>query len=128
MVFHFTTNTNRQLPLVLGGLPVLPEHWFKGRDFTRPLQDAPIGSGPYRITHFELGRSITFERDPNWWAAKLPTGIGTNNFDRVQIEYFRDFDRGDGGVQGRLDRRASRRTSRRTGPPPTTFPRCKAAW
>ena len=75
---------------MLGGLPVLPEHWFKGRDFTRPLQDAPIGSGPYRIAHFELGRSITFERDPNWWAAKMPTGIGTNNFDRVQIEYFRD--------------------------------------
>ena len=90
VVFHFTTNTNRQLPLVLGGLPVLPEHWFKGRDFTRPLQDAPIGSGPYRIARFDLGRSITFERDPTWWAAKLPTGIGTNNFDRVQIEYFRD--------------------------------------
>jgi microcin C transport system substrate-binding protein len=90
VVFHFTTNTNRQLPLVLGGLPVLPEHWFKGRDFTRPLQDAPIGSGPYRITRFELGRSVTFERDPNWWAANLPTGKGTNNFDRVQVEYFRD--------------------------------------
>jgi microcin C transport system substrate-binding protein len=90
VVFHFTTNTNRQLPLVLGGLPVLPQHWFKGRDFTRPLQDAPIGSGPYRITHFELGRSITFERDPNWWALNMPTGKGTNNFDRVQIEYFRD--------------------------------------
>ncbi len=90
VVFHFKTNTNRQLPLILGGLPVLPEHWFKGRDFSHPLQDAPIGSGPYRITHFELGRGITFERDPNWWAVKMPTGIGTNNFDRVQVEYFRD--------------------------------------
>jgi len=90
VVFHFKTNTNRQLPLILGGLAVLPEHWFKGRDFTRPLQAAPIGSGPYRITHFELGRSITFERDPNWWAARMPTGIGTNNFGRVQEEYYRD--------------------------------------
>jgi microcin C transport system substrate-binding protein len=90
VVFHFKTNTNRQLPLVMGGLPVLPQHWFKGRDFSRPLQDAPLGSGPYRVTHFELGRSVTFERDPNWWAAKMPTGIGTNNFDRVQVEYFRD--------------------------------------
>ena len=90
VVFHFNSNANRQLPLVLGGLPVLPAHWFKGRDFTRPLQDAPIGSGPYLIAHFELGRSITFQRDPNWWAANLPTGKGTNNFDRVQIEYFRD--------------------------------------
>jgi len=90
VVFHFKSNTNRQLPLILGGLSVLPEHWFKGRDFTRPLQAAPIGSGPYLITHFELGRSITFERDPNWWAAKMPTGIGTNNFGRVQEEYYRD--------------------------------------
>ncbi|HEY6434220.1 MAG TPA: extracellular solute-binding protein, partial [Acetobacteraceae bacterium] len=90
VVFHFKTNTNRQLPLTLGGLPVLPEHWFKGRDFTRPLQDAPVGSGPYRIAHFELGRSVTYERDPGWWAADIPTGKGTNNFDRVQVEYFRD--------------------------------------
>jgi microcin C transport system substrate-binding protein len=90
VVFHFKINTNKQLPMVMGGLPILPRLWFKGRDFTRPLQDAPLGSGPYRVTHFELGRSVTFERDPNWWAAKMPTGIGTNNFDRVQVEYFRD--------------------------------------
>jgi len=90
VVFHFKSNTNRQLPLILGGLSILPEHWFKGRDFTRPLQAAPIGSGPYRITHFELGRSVTFERDPGWWAARMPTGIGTNNFGRVQEEYYRD--------------------------------------
>jgi microcin C transport system substrate-binding protein len=90
VVFHFNGNSNKQLPLILGGLPVLPAHWFKGRDFTRPLQDAPIGSGPYRIAHFELGRSITFARDPKWWAADLPTGKGSNNFDRIQVEYFRD--------------------------------------
>ena len=90
VVFHFKTNTNRQLPLILGGLPVLPEHWFAGRDFASPLTDPPIGSGPYRITQFELGRSVTFDRDPNWWATNIPTGKGTNNFDRVRVEYFRD--------------------------------------
>lgn len=90
IVFHFKNNTNRQLPLVVGGLPALPSHWFKDRDFTKPLTDAPIGSGPYRIAQFELGRHVSFERDPNWWAAKRPTGIGTNNFDRVHIEYYRD--------------------------------------
>ena len=90
VVFHFKSNENRELPLILGGLPVLPEHWFKGRDFSQPLMDAPIGSGPYRIAHFEMGRSITYERDPNWWAKDLPTAKGTNNFDRVRIEYFRD--------------------------------------
>ena len=90
VVFHFVSNSNRQLPLILGGLPVLPSHWFKGRDFSKPLSDAPIGSGPYRITAFELGRGVTYERDPHWWAQKMPTGIGTNNFDRVRVEYYRD--------------------------------------
>jgi microcin C transport system substrate-binding protein len=90
VVFHFVSNSNRQLPLILGGLPILPSHWFKGRDFSKPLADAPIGSGPYRIASFELGRTITYERDPHWWALKQPTGIGTNNFDRVRVEYYRD--------------------------------------
>jgi microcin C transport system substrate-binding protein len=90
VVFHFNSNQNRELPLILGGMPVLQKHFFEGRDFTKPLTDPPIGSGPYRITKFELGRSVTFERRPDWWAADMPTGKGTNNFDRVRIEYFRD--------------------------------------
>ena len=90
VVFHFKSNENRELPLILGGLPVLPKHFFDGRDFTRPLTDPPIGSGPYRIADFELGRSVTYARRPDWWAADMPTGKGTNNFDRVRIEYFRD--------------------------------------
>ena len=49
VVFHFKSNENRELPLILGGLPVLPKHFFDGRDFTKPLTDPPIGSGPYRI-------------------------------------------------------------------------------
>jgi len=90
VVFHFRSNENRELPLILGGLPVLPEHFFAGRDFTRPLTDPPIGSGPYRIAGFELGRSVTYVRRPDWWAVDMPTGKGTNNFDRVRVEYFRD--------------------------------------
>ena len=90
VVYHFKSNENRELPLILGGLPVLPKHFFEGRDFTKPLTDPPIGSGPYRIENFELGRSITYARRPDWWAANMPTGKGTNNFDRVHVEYFRD--------------------------------------
>jgi len=90
VVFRFKTNENRELPLLVGGLPVLPRHFFEGRDFGRPLTDAPIGSGPYRVTAFELGRSVVYERDPNWWAKDMPTGRGTNNFDRVRSEFFRD--------------------------------------
>jgi microcin C transport system substrate-binding protein len=90
VVFHFKSNDNRELPLILGGLPVLPKHFFEGRDFTRPLTDPPIGSGPYRIANFELGRGVTYARRPDWWAVDMPTGKGTNNFDRVRVEYFRD--------------------------------------
>ena len=90
VVFHFKSNENRELPLILGGLPVLPKHFFDGRDFSKPLTDPPIGSGPYRIDSFELGRSVTYARRPDWWAVNQPTGKGTNNFDRVHIEYFRD--------------------------------------
>ena len=90
VVFHFKTNQNRELPLLVGGLPVLPKHFFDGRDFARPLTDPPIGSGPYRVGQFELGRSITYVRNPDWWAANMPTGRGTNNFDRVRYEYYRD--------------------------------------
>lgn len=90
VVFHFKSNQNRDLPLMMGGLPVLPKHFFEGRDFTRPLTETPIGSGPYRVASFDLGRSITYQRNPDWWAANLPTGKGTNNFDRVKIEYYRD--------------------------------------
>ncbi len=90
VVYHFKSNDNRILPLVLGELSVLPEHWFKGRDFSEPLHDPPIGSGPYRIADFSMDRSITYQRDPNWWARDLPTSIGTNNFDTVRIEYYRE--------------------------------------
>ncbi|MGI4953758.1 MAG: extracellular solute-binding protein [Janthinobacterium lividum] len=90
VVFHFKSNDNRELPLLVGGLPVLPEHWWASRDFTRPLTEPPLGSGPYRVEGFQLGRTVTYVRDPNWWARDMPTGRGAFNFDRVRIEYFRD--------------------------------------
>jgi microcin C transport system substrate-binding protein len=90
VVFHFKSNLNRELPLLVGGLPVMPMHWWATRDFTKPLTEPPLGSGPYRVERFELGRSVTYVRDPNWWARDLPTGRGFFNFDRVRIEYFRD--------------------------------------
>ncbi|MDE2516220.1 MAG: ABC transporter substrate-binding protein [Rhodospirillales bacterium] len=90
VVFTLKSGRDRQLPLTLGSLPVLPSHWFAGRDFTLPMEDMPLGSGPYRVTAASLGHSITFTRNPAWWARDLPTAVGTNNFDTVQIEYFRD--------------------------------------
>ncbi len=90
VVFHLKSNQNRELPLILGEMPVLPKHWWEGRDFSRPLTDPPIGSGPYRIDRFEFGRTITYRRVDNWWARDLPTGKGLDNFDTVRVEYFRD--------------------------------------
>ena len=88
--FRFTANDNRELPLLVGSLPVLPEHWWATRDFAKPLTEAPLGSGPYRVERFEMGRSVTYARRDDWWARDLPTGRGLDNFDRVHIEYFRD--------------------------------------
>ena len=90
VVFHFKSNVNRELPLMAGGLPVMPKHWWATRDFTRPLAEPPLGSGPYKVASFELGRNVVYERDPNWWARDRPTGKGLFNFDRVRVEYFRD--------------------------------------
>jgi microcin C transport system substrate-binding protein len=90
VVFHFTTNGNRELPMILGEMPVLPKHWWNGRDFSKPLTDPPLGSGPYSIGQFEFGRTVTYKRVPNWWAEAMPTGIGRFNFDTMRTEYFRD--------------------------------------
>ncbi|MFK0087544.1 extracellular solute-binding protein [Pseudomonas sp. NPDC090755] len=89
--FHFKNNQNRTLPLDLATLPVLPEHWWKDRDFASGAGfEAPLGSGPYRIGQIDNGRSITFERDPTWWAKDLPVNRGRYNFDHLRIEYFGD--------------------------------------
>ena len=105
VVFHFKTNANRELPLILGGLPVLPKHWFEGRDFTSPLTDAPIGSGPYRIDAFRTRpHASPSSAIPNWWAANLPTGMRHQQFRPRAHRIFPRRDRGDGGVQGRADR------------------------
>lgn len=88
--FRFRTDENRELALILGQMVVLPKHWWEGRDFARPLLEPPLGSGPYRIERFEPGRGITYRRVEDYWARDLSTRRGTNNFDRIRYEYFRD--------------------------------------
>lgn len=90
VAFRFRTNENRELALILGQMPVLPKHWWEGRDFARPMLDIPLGSGPYRIERFEAGRGITYRRVADYWSRDLPTMRGTNNFDVMRYEYFRD--------------------------------------
>jgi microcin C transport system substrate-binding protein len=90
VVFRFRDAENRELALILGQMPVLPKHWWEGRDFARPLLDIPLGSGPYRIERFEPGRSIVYRRVEDYWARDLPTMRGVHNFDVRRYEYFRD--------------------------------------
>jgi microcin C transport system substrate-binding protein len=90
VVFHFKTADNRELPEILGEVPVLPEHWWQGRDFTAPLREPPLGSGPYRVSKIELGQTIEYTRVPDWWAKDMPTGRGRYNFGTIRYEYFRD--------------------------------------
>lgn len=91
--FDFKSNESRTLPLDLASLPVFPEHYWKDKDFANGGGfDIPPGSGPYRIGKVDPGRSITFERDPNWWAKDLPVNRGLYNFDHFSVEYFGDTD------------------------------------
>ncbi|MFJ5296055.1 extracellular solute-binding protein [Pseudomonas sp. NPDC088368] len=91
--FDFKSNESRTLPLDLASLPVFPEHYWKDKDFTNGGGfDVPVGSGPYRIGKVDPGRSITFERDPDWWAKDLPVNRGVYNFDHFSVEYFGDID------------------------------------
>jgi len=87
---RFVEGRSRDAHLIVVGMPVFSAAWWKGRDFTAPTLDAPLGSGPYKVKTFEQGRFIEFERDPNYWGAKLPVNLGHNNFDRLRFEYYRE--------------------------------------
>ncbi|WP_434705816.1 ABC transporter substrate-binding protein [Pseudomonas sp. Z1-12] len=91
--FNFKNNESRTLPLDVATLPVFPEHWWKTRDFANGGgYEAPLGSGPYRVSKVDSGRSITFERNADWWGKDLPVSRGLYNFDHFSIEYFGDTD------------------------------------
>lgn len=81
---------NPLLILRLGEMPVLPQHYWKNRDFKATSFDVPLGSGPYRITQVRPGRGLVFERVKDWWGEKLPVNRGKYNFDRVEVEFYRD--------------------------------------
>ncbi len=82
--------TNREFPLVAASLPILPEHWWEGRDMLATSLDVPLGSGPYLVTDFEANRYVEWKRDPNYWGKDLPVNVGQNNFDVQRDEYYSD--------------------------------------
>lgn len=90
VLFTFKQSNNRELPMIVGELPVLPKHWWQGKKFTATNLTIPLGSGPYQITQIKAGSSIRFERVKNWWAKDLPVVAGFYNFDIITVDYFRD--------------------------------------
>ena len=88
--FDFAPGENRELPMILGELPVLPKHYWEKRDFEKTTLEPPLTSGPYKIASVDPGRSITYERVKDWWAKDLNVSRGLHNFDRIRIDYYRD--------------------------------------
>jgi microcin C transport system substrate-binding protein len=88
--FSFSVSGNRELPQIVGQLPVLPKHYWEDRDFNETSLVPPLGSGPYRISLVDAPTSITFERVPDYWGADLNVNIGANNFDKIRFDYFGD--------------------------------------
>ena len=91
--FVFSTNTNKELVLIVGQLPVLPKHYWENKNFEETTLDVPIGSGPYKIKSFDAGRSITYELDLNYWGFKnniVPIKVGKDNMGSIRYDYYKD--------------------------------------
>ena len=88
--FEFTGPPNRELPQITGQLPVLPKHYWEKRDFAKTTLKPPLGSGPYRISRFEPGRFVEYERVADYWGRDLSINRGRYNFDRIRFDYYRD--------------------------------------
>ena len=92
-VRYFVDEASRSdplLPMRIGTMPVLPEHYWSENDITKTTVSPPLGSGPYRIGDFYVGQQITFERVENYWGSNLPMNRGRFNFDKIKYDYFRD--------------------------------------
>ena len=88
--FTFDESGDREMPLILGLMPVLPKHLIDPERFERTTLMPPVGSGPYTVAKVDPGKSIIFKRDPNYWGRDLPVNRGHYNFDEIRIDYYRD--------------------------------------
>lgn len=88
--FSFKPGDNRELPLILGQLTVLPKHYWETRDFEKTTLEPPLGSGAYKIDSIDPNRSITYRRVPDYWGKDLPVNVGRDNYDVMRYDYFRD--------------------------------------
>ena len=78
------------LPIRIGQVPIIPKHYWETRDLTKTTVEPPLGSGPYRVKDFQVGRWIRWERVPDYWGEDLPVMKGRFNFDIMKFDYFAD--------------------------------------
>ncbi len=97
VTFTFSEKGNRELPLITGQLPVLPKHWWTGkdgngkaRDIKETTMEIPLGSGPYKAAEVKSGASVVLKRVEDYWGKGLPVNVGQDNFDAIEYIYFRD--------------------------------------
>jgi peptide/nickel transport system substrate-binding protein len=88
--FDLTGADDRELPLILGLMPILPKHAVNPATFEQTSFAPPIGSGPYRVGKVDPGKSVTLERNPDYWGRDLPINRGLWNFDVIRVDYYRD--------------------------------------
>jgi peptide/nickel transport system substrate-binding protein len=88
--FDFANAHDRELPLILGLMPVLPKHAIDPATFENSTLTQPIGSGPYVVADVDVGKSVTFKRDPNYWGNALAVNRGLWNFDELRFDFYRD--------------------------------------
>jgi len=88
--FDLTGADDRELPLIIGLMPILAKHAIDVATFEQTTFKPPLGSGPYTVTAVKPGDSVTFKRDPNYWGHDLAINRGSWNFDTVRFDYYRD--------------------------------------
>jgi microcin C transport system substrate-binding protein len=81
---------NHELPLIVGGVPVFSRKWGASTSFDKIQLEPPISTGPYLIDRYDVGRSISYRRDPNYWGNDVPSRRGMFNFGRINYRFYKD--------------------------------------
>ena len=88
--FDLSGANDRELPLILGLMPILPRHATDVATFEETTMSGPVGSGPYRVSAVKPGASVTLTRNPDYWGRDLPVNRGSWNFDEIRLDFYRE--------------------------------------
>ncbi len=99
VTFTFDEKNNVELPSILGQFPVVPKHWWEGRDakgnqrdIAKTTLEPVMGSGPYKLAGFQAGSTVRYELREDYWGKSVPANVGQNNFKTISYIYFGDMD------------------------------------